>query len=761
MISPPVSAPNPSKEVSNGRYAWPAADSPRAPDQLFRDPPEIMIETKLRRPAIGRGVQDRPRLIESLSRPGCRFGLVVAPAGFGKSTLLSQWSEAADRPVAWIRVDRDDCDPALFWSYVTAAVTAALRKPDSGRSRPSASAFNPTSDPVPWVVNTLSSSGQGVILVLDDYHEVRSDEVDEAVDRLLRYLPAPSTLIISTRRDPNVSLARWRASERFAEVRQADLRFDEHETRQWLEDHGIDATCETVGACLEVFEGWPAAYALALRAIAATPDRATALAAVRGDARNVAAYIRAEVVGGDAHERDVLLVAALCPQVCGSLVDDVLEATGSQLTLRRLQRSGALLETVDMGGKWFRLHQLVADYLLAEYDGDPRLRTLAGRAARWHAANDGIRVALALFLSAGDYGAAADTVNREWLAEMQCGHRERLRRDLARIEPHAASSEPSYLVTRAWLLAHEGRTRDARSLMLRAAAVSDGGPLPDGSPSVEAAQAVMDCLYLLNGYPKVLESAAQADELVPHDSEWRPLADLGIGYAHYMAGEFDRASLAFDRALATSFKPLRAHAAGWSAVIDVARGDAASARARLAEASIEWVDEPALEALPAVVVAKAAVECAEGRPILAVAQLEACLQSLGSNDPPDRLEVLIWLAEAEARIGRSDRARSRLAEAEAIAGRIGGSDWHYMRLSEIEAQLGSGSLRMGRGPDLTDRETRILQLLSATHLSQREIGRELGISFNTIKSHVKAVYVKLGASTREEASQIGRSRGLL
>jgi LuxR family maltose regulon positive regulatory protein len=645
----------------------------------------------------------------------------------------------------------------MFWTYVVEALRRAL----PAKARWDGPVFNLTSDPVPWVVDVLSRFENGVILVLDDYHELRSDEVDEAVGRLIRYLPDTSTIIISTRRDPNVSVTRWQASERFAEIRQADLRFDDHETQRWLEGHGIEATAETVAVFLDVFEGWPAAYALALGSIAAAPDQAAALAEVRGDAGNVAAYIRNEVIGRDAKDRDVLLVAALCPQVCGSLIDHALETTGSQETLRRLYGSNVLLERVDPRGKWFRLHRLVADYLQAEYDDQPIMHMLTVRSAAWHIANDQPLVALTLFQRAGDYGSAADTLNRQWLLEMALGHRERLRTNLAGIEPHVAASSPSYLVTRAWLLAQEGRTRDARSLVHRAAALSDGGPLPDGAPSVEATQAVMDCLYLLNGFPTTLRSAAQADALVPPSSEWRPFADLALGFAYYMAGELDKAHAAFGCALASPLKVVRAIAIGWSAAGDAVLGDLDAARARLAEAAAEWSDDPALEEMPAVVVAKAAVECGEGRPFNAVAQLEACLQSLQSDDPPVRLEVLIWLADVEARIGRSDRARRRLTEAEALASRIGGSDWHRERLSAIEGRLGSGPVRAGHGPGLTQRETRILQLLSATHLSQREIGRELGVSFNTIKSHVKSVYVKLGASSREEASQIGRNRGLV
>jgi LuxR family maltose regulon positive regulatory protein len=258
-----------------------------------------------------------------------------------------------------------------------------------------------------------------------------------------------------------------------------------------------------------------------------------------------------------------------------------------------------------------------------------------------------------------------------------------------------------------------------------------------------------------------LESSASADELVPAQSEWRPLTDVAIGRMWYAAGELDKAGSAFDRAVISPLEHLRARAIGWNAVVDVARGDLEVARARLAEATRDWTDAPALAELPAVVVARAALACGDGHPIRAVAWLESCLDRIARGDQLTRVEVLIRLADAEASVGRSDAARGRIAEAEALVARIGGSERHRERLEEIRTGLGTIGARAGSGPDLTDRELGILRLLSATHLTQREIARELGVSFNTVKSHVKSVYMKLGASTREEASQIGRYRRLV
>ena len=181
----------------------------------------------------------------------------------------------------------------------------------------------------------------------------------------------------------------------------------------------------------------------------------------------------------------------------------------------------------------------------------------------------------------------------------------------------------------------------------------------------------------------------------------------------------------------------------------------------LEEAAAIRQEDSQLAGVPAVVVARAAISCADGRPIEAAADLEDCSAMLGSADPTDQLEVLIWLAGAEMSVGRTKRARRWLESAERLVERLGGSEWHSGRLRAIEDRMGPATQRNGRDPGLTRREERILGLLSATHLSQREIARELGVSFNTIKSHVKSIYVKLGATSREEATQIARNHGLV
>jgi LuxR family maltose regulon positive regulatory protein len=729
----------------------PAADSLTRPAPGF--PVPQLVTSKLTASSVPEGALTRHRLIEVLHQDR-RVALISAPAGFGKSTLLAQWTATCDVPVAWVTLDADDSDPARFWAHVI----GALDRADPGRSWPHADVLGISSvdEVVCAISNQMDEAEGGVVLALDDYHEIDSEEVDRSVERLIARLPERARIVIATRRDPDVALARLRAAEQLAEVRQRDLCFTEEEAVEWLERRGIEATSDTVKDSLAVTEGWPAAYTLLFGS-----GRRLGEGNFRLDHRHVADYIREEVVEGHGDASSLLTVAAFCPWVCAPMLEHTLGIANGWEALRGLERSDLLLERVDGSGERYRLHRLVAEYVLLGHETDDDVCRWMQRAAEWYTANGHPRIALDTLIRAGEHAAACDMINRSWLARMRGGQLATLRKDLARIAPEVAERNAPFLVTRAWLNAHDGRRRDALSDLERAESLAPGSPLPDGCPNVEASRAVINALYAVEGLTSAEESARQVDTLVDGASMWRPLADLAIGYASFMTGRLGEAQTAFDRVIASPDVLLRSYAVGWSTVIDVMEDRLESARARFEEVEAMWSAHPPLVNLPAVVVARSAIACAEGRPIEAAADLEGCRSLLGSSDPTDRLEVLLWLAGAEVSIGRTKRAIRWRDAAKQLIDRLGGSEWHQRRLSDIEDRMGPNVERNGRDPGLTDREVRILQLLSATHLSQREIGRELGVSFNTIKSHVKAIYVKLGATSREEASQIARNLGLI
>lgn len=738
--------------------AGPRAARPAlAVDLTEASPPRIepvgFLQSKLHLPPVPRDALARRRLIDMLHGDG-RMILVSAPAGFGKSTLLAQWAAEDDLPVAWVTLDGDDSDPIRFWMHVMGALDKAI--PEALLPPINIYAHSAVDELVCALVNQLCRLDSGVVLVLDDYHEIRSQQVDRSVERLIGQLPEGFRVVISTRRDPDLALSRIRVSEQLLEIRQRDLRFTEAEAADWLARRGIEAGTDVVSESLAITEGWPAAYTLIFgsghhrRGFGRGPDHP-----------HVAEYIRDEVVQNHDDDRPLLVVSAFCPQVCASLLEYTLEVPNGKEALQRLERSDVLFERVNGTGEWYRLHRLVAEYFLPNHASDASVRRWIVRAAEWYTANDRTRSALDILIRAGEHEAACEMINRSWLDHLRSGQVTTLRNDLVRIAPEVAERSVPFLVTRAWLHAHLGRPRDAVRDLDRAESLDTGTPLPDGCPSVVVSRAAINTLHAVEGLETVAASARRLDALIDPDSEWRPIADHGIGYASFLNGDLEAAQKAFDRVLVSPDVLLRGAAIGWSIVIDVLEGRPEAAKARFDDGAAIGKEPLSFANVTAAVVARAALSCADGRPIEAAADLEDCSARLGSSDPTGRLEVLIWLAGAEVSIGRTKRARRCLDIAEHLIDSLGGSEWHSDRLREIKDRMGSAVERNGRDPGLTDREQRVLQLLSATHLSQREIGGELSVSFNTIKSHVKAIYVKLGATSREEASQIARNQGLI
>lgn len=729
------------------------------------DPPSLatiaIVETKILRPHNGEGVVARQRLLDQLAaQANGRVALVTAPAGFGKTVVLSQWAEKDPRPVAWVTLGAAETDVVRFWTYVRSAIDAIVPLADSisGRLGPGSI----TDEMMPTIISAMSSVPQGVLLVLDDYQEASSPDVDTATEQLIRRVPTGSCVAISSRRDPSLSLARWRAAEQLSDVRHNDLRFSEAEAADWLEARGVRLQPESIRTSLDITEGWPAAYALAMGSILTADDPDSVLGSLRGDDRHIADYINDEVLSGlDARDRDVLVCAAACSEVCGQLVDQMLETTGSAAVLDRLSRSDVLLEQVGSTGTWYRLHRLLSEFLLTAVGDALNEDGRYGRAAEWFAAQGRPRDALEVALASGDHRLAVVMINRGWTAYMLAGQVNTLKRDLSQIDPSEASRNSTFLITQAWVYATEGRHRDALYTIEQAETHDDGLPLPDGCPSVAAAAELIKALFVLEGLESGWKSAEIASSLVPDSSQFRPVADLAIGSVALFRGDLSIARPAMLRARIAAEPLLRLTTLGWLILIDVLDGDRPNALSRFEEMKSAIDDDAGLADLPVVIISTAVLDLAAGRPMDCAAALEKCLLRLGSDDPPVRLELLIWLATAEAGVGRADRAREAIDQAREIVTNLGGSSWHSHRLDDVAEQLAPSKALVGIDPGLTDRERRILQLLASTHLSQREIGRELNIAFNTVKSHVKSIYVKIGATSREEASQIARVRGLI
>ncbi len=378
-----------------------------------------LLETKLNIPAPRRGLVARPGLRERLSAGAeSTLTLVSAPAGFGKTTLLAEWLAAAptgDRSAAWLSLDRTDNEAASFWSGVIAALQTMA--PDAG-VRALALLQEPQPPPIETVLatllNDLAALPTGVVLVLDDYHVIDAPEIQAGMTYLLDNLPPPMHLVIATRADPALPLARLRAGGELVEVRVADLRFSPDEAAAYLNDvMNLSLTARDIAALEERTEGWIAALQLAALSMQGRDDVGDFIAAFAGDDRYIVDYLVDEVLERQPDAvRDFLLQTSILARMTGQLCDHVTGQGGGKGKLEALDRGNLFLVALDDRRHWYRYHHLFADVLRAHLlDEQPdRVADLHRRASEWYEDNGEPLEAIRHALAGDDVERAADLI---------------------------------------------------------------------------------------------------------------------------------------------------------------------------------------------------------------------------------------------------------------------------------------------------------------------------------------------------------------
>jgi len=436
----------------------------------------VLLATKLHVPRPRPGFVPRPRLAgaldEGLAR---RLILVCAPAGSGKTTLLADWAPSGSRPVAWLSLDAADNDPVRLWRHVVAALDRA--RPGIGeRVGP---LLGPPAPPsfeglVTALINELAAQrGDGeVLLVLDDYHLIDAQPVHVSLGFLLEHLPPGLHLVLASRSDPPLPLARLRAGGQLAELRAADLRFTAAEAAALLrESAGADLPAAAVAALAARTEGWVAGLQLAALSLRGRADPAGFVAAFSGSHRYVLDYLAEEVLDRQQEElRTFLLETSLLERLSGGLCDAVTGRTDSQAMLEQVERANLFLVPLDEVRGWWRYHHLFADLLRArlQQQRPGRVAGLHRAAAAWceeHGlADDAVRHALA----AGDAAWAARLIERHFDETFWPGERATVQRWLAALPADLAGSRPRLCLVRA-LLAVAGGDAEGAGLLLDAA----------------------------------------------------------------------------------------------------------------------------------------------------------------------------------------------------------------------------------------------------------------------------------------------------
>lgn len=451
-------------------------------------PPLVLLESKLFIPRPQRRLVPRRRLTERLDQGAeSPLTLISAPAGFGKSTLLSDWLATDSRPAAWLALDAGDNDPSVFWAYFVAALrTVAPSVRDaawSDASRPGVS-----HDVLTGILNDVSALTTDVVLVLDDYHVIVSAEVHDGVAFVLDHLPPQLHLVIASRVDPSLPLARLRARGGLVEVRAADLRFTADEASAYFGEAMALSVSEADVATLSIrTEGWIAALQLAAISMRGRDDLAAFVASFAGDDRYVVDYLVEEVLQNQpAPVRDFLLRTSILHRMTASLCDVVTGLGGGVAMLETLDRANLFLVPLDDRRRWYRYHHLFGEVLQARLlDEHPEVvPELHRRASDWYAQHGELEAAIRHALAAPDYERAAQLIESAHLESTRHRRESTLREwmealpvEIFRTRPVLSLGFVGALLSTGKIEGVEARLRDAEQW----ADVASGGqdPLPD------------------------------------------------------------------------------------------------------------------------------------------------------------------------------------------------------------------------------------------------------------------------------------------
>ena len=524
-----------------------------------RDP---LLETKLHVPRGARGLVPRQRLRARLSAgAGSALTLISAPAGFGKTTLLTEWLAAVphDGPSAgWLSLDKADNDPSLFWKYVVAALRSVAGR-EVGASALSLleSSQAPTDAVLTTLINDLFTVSGDVILVLDDYHVIEARDVHDGVVFLLEHLPPQMHLIIASRADPPFSLARWRGDGRLTEIRAADLRFTPEESATYLDGTiGGVLTTQDVATLNQRTEGWIAALQLAALSMQGRDDLASFIAGFAGDDRYIVDYLAEEVLQRQSEDvRQLLLQSSILDRLSGPLCDAVTGQGNGRATLGTLERANLFLVPLDDRRRWYRYHHLFADVLRAHLLGEQpdNVPALHSRASGWFERNGEPTEAIRHALAAGDFDRAANLAELAIPAMRQDRHEATIRGwlkvlpdEVVRVRPVLTVGLAGALVVAGEFEGVEGRLRDAERWL---------DVTGSGAPSAEmivadeagfrslpgATEAYRAALALAHGdVPGTVTHARRALEVSPGEDHLVRAAAAGmLGLASWTSGDLE------------------------------------------------------------------------------------------------------------------------------------------------------------------------------------------------------------------------------
>jgi LuxR family maltose regulon positive regulatory protein len=451
---------------------------------------DVLLATKVGIPRIRPDLLPRSHLIGRLEEATTReFVLVSTPAGFGKTTLLASWARSAERPVAWLSLDGDDNDPVRFWRYIVAAVDRVHK----GIGKQALSLLDASAQPTPKavvtaLVNELVAGPGELVLVLDDYHMIESHAVHDGLAFLLEHLSPGMHVVISSRSDPPIPLARFRARGQLVELRAADLRFTLEDAAALLRRvWELNLPEESIAALEERTEGWVTGLQLAALSLRGTSDPARFIRGFTGSNRYILDYLTQEVLEQQTDDvRIFLLETSVLAQLSGPLCDVLTGRGDGQAMLEHLEQANLFLMPLDEERHWYRYHHLFADLLLARLGAaDPkRVLELHRKAAAWYEEYGLVSEAVRHALAAGEVVRAARLVEQHVEEILRRGEGETLRGWLATLPQEVVRSRPRLALAQVIAAFNAGRLQAAEPFLEDAEQALATAPSEPYEPSI-------------------------------------------------------------------------------------------------------------------------------------------------------------------------------------------------------------------------------------------------------------------------------------
>ena len=722
-------------------------------------------EAGRRRPLFLTGLVPRPRLVRRLlDAAHVPVVLTVAPAGYGKTTALIEWTQSDGRELAWIALGTHHDDPVRLLTAIIHALgeiepigadlLAALSDADSGSS----------AAVVRLLGDELACRRRPFVLVLDDVHLLSAREALACLATIAERIPPGSQLVLAARAEPALPIGRMRACRQVVELGAQDLAMGHGEAAMLLRISGLQLRAADVAMLVRQTEGWPVGLSLAALSLLDQPADDGALERLVGRDRIISDYFRQEVLSQLSRERRRFLIrTSILGELCGPLCDAVLDTHESGSVLRDMARSDLLLVPLDRVDEHYRYHRLFAEMLQGELrrlepDTEAELHRRAGA---WHSERGDVERALHHALAAGDVRRAGELL---WS-----------------IAPHHVF-QGSDATIRHWLERFSFWQLGAHTTLALAAAttqlVAGQGAWVDhwasaaarnAQPGSESCATVLRAMLARRGIACAREGALLAYGDQPDDSPWRAVCCLLMGVASHLTGDREQAEeqlRAGMRRGAATAPGIRALCLAQLALLAFDHGDsdegvALAARARR-QADQEALSSQGTSALIFAVSALGSAQLGQVEQARLDAQTAIrLLAQLQDFAEWHEAETRITLARAFLRMGDVVSAKELLSEAARLASRdvdaVVLEVWLQDGWRQVDRFLAASVVAPTQ---LTTAELRVLRLLP-THMSFGEIACSHQVSVHTIKSQAQAIYRKLGVSSRSEAVQHARDVGLL